>query len=159
MGTASQFNSRSASTEYDKIKYRIVAELFTKMLILVDFSKFLGVNQQTAQQPQAQQSQQPQSQHGQMPMKTGLYSCESNRYTRKHICFYHAKMVVIECLTLYGFYFNFICSLHLQISHRADGRNHHRLHNAAIFQIMMMEHHCGHHLYVFIYRLLSHSFS
>lgn len=32
---------------------------------------FLGVNQQAAQQPQAQQSQQPQSQHGQMPMKTG----------------------------------------------------------------------------------------
>lgn len=43
--------------------------------------------------------------------------------------------------------------LHIQISHRADGRNHHRLHNVAIFQIMMMEHHCGHHLYVFIYMM------
>lgn len=47
-----------------------------------------GVNQQTAQQPQAQQSQQPQSQHGQMPMKTGVcllcaYKCNLKVVTDK----------------------------------------------------------------------------
>lgn len=65
------------------LKFQNMYEL--KYCIVLNKKKlFKGVNQQPAQQPQAQQSQQPQSQHGQMPMKTGVCL----------LCIYNKKMEV-----------------------------------------------------------------